>query len=839
MASQDCIKRIDKAMKGSTLDDQIRMAEEADRIVKDTKGLSEEQIFEKLDQNILDQTIAKKIEGRNKALNSFARRNAEQFVDTFEGDPALGIEAMLVGINDVKMGSRRSVAGMQSQLQGQYMAGLVSDIESIGRPQWKGFVSGEYDDDIARALWKIDKDEGFEGISSDAVEIAKKVHKWQEVSRTDANKAGAWIKKLPGYIVRQSHDMDAIRRAGFDEWRRTIEPLLDERTFDGVSDRNAFLQSAFDGLSTGIHLGTGSVPGLKGTRNVAKAASQERVLHFKEADGWLQYNGRFGRGSLREGIMSGLMMSAQNTGLMKVLGPNPEANLAQIMESATKKAIKKDPEAAIKLRDAQKGRLDNFFKMVSGETNIPGNVMGAQIGQFARAFQSISKLGGAVLSSIADIPVSASELRYQGKNFFQAYGGALKNAAGALGDMGKSIAGRQLTVKNEASRRVLAELGVSLDATTGLFTSRFDIAGEAVPGRVSNAMNTFFRLNGLTLWTDSMRAGSTIGMAQHVGSLAGKAWNDIPAGLQDTFTLFGIGKGEWDLIRSVGAKEFDGVDGRFLTPDMLDGLSDSALSKHLTGIGVKPTKFQISKLRDDLKDSLRTYYVDRSQFAVIEPDAKTRAMMLRDSNPGTVAGELLRSVGQFKSFPFAIVQKVWGRETRGRATKRSAAQGMAETLIMTTFFGYIAMSAKDIAKNRTPRDPEDPKTWVAAFLQGGAAGIYGDFLFGDVKNRFGGGFVSTLAGPTAGTIDQVATIYGKAREGDKGAGKDLFRLAYQGAPAALGVVYPPAVILNSVYVKSALDHLVYYNVMESLSPGYKRRMERRMKKQNDQEVLIK
>lgn len=825
-------------MKGASLDDQVRMAEEADRIVKDTAGLSEEQILEKLEQNIIDQTIAKKIEGRNRALNSFAKRNVEQFVRTFEGDPALGFEAALVGINDVKMGSRRSVAGMQEQLQGQYMAGMVSDIEGLGRPQWDAFISGKYDDDIARAMWQIDNGDDFSAISSDAVDIAKQIHKWQEVSRTDANKAGAWIKKLPGYIVRQSHDMDSIRNAGFDEWRRTIEPVLDERTFADIEDRDAFLQSAFDGLATGIHLGTGTVPGLKGARNIAKAASQERVLHFKEADGWLQYNARFGRGSLREGVMSGLMMSAQNTGLMKVLGPNAQANLETVLETFTRELKKTDPNAAVKFQSAERGRLDNFFKMVSGETNIPGSAMGAQVGQFLRAFQSITKLGGAVISSIADIPVSASELRYQGKNFFQAYGGALKNAGGAVGDMGKSIAGRRLTVGNQARRRVLAELGVALDATTGLFTSRFDIAGEAVPGKVSNAMNTFFRLNGLTLWTDSMRAGSTIGMAQHIGGLSKNGWDDIPAGLQDTLTLFGISRGEWDLIRSVGAREFEGVDGEFITPEMLDDLGDDVLVAHLESIEVKPTKFQVSKLRSDLKDSLRTYYVDRSQFAVIEPDAKTRAVMLRDSQPGTVAGEVMRNIAQFKSFPFAIVQKVWGREIRGRETKRAAAMGMAEFLVATTFFGYIAMSAKDIAKNRTPRNPEEPKTWVAAFLQGGAAGIYGDFLFGDVKNRFGGGFVSTLAGPTAGTIDQVATIYGKARDGED-AGKDLFRLAYQGVPAAAGVVYPPAVILNSVYVKATLDHLIYYNVMEALSPGYKRRMERRLRKENDQEILIK
>lgn len=837
MAANDCIDRISKAMEGSTLDDQIRMAAEADRIVKDSAGLNTEQILEKLEKNITDEIVAKKIEGRNKALNSIAKRNVEQFISSFEGDPALGIEAMLVGINDVKMGARSSVAGVQEQLQGQYLAGLVSDVEGLGRAQWDSFVTGSLDDDIARALWKVGGDQS--GMNPDAVAIANKIHKWQEVSRVDANKAGAWIKKLPGYIARQSHDMDKIRNAGFDEWRRTIEPLLDERTFDGVIDRNAFLESTYKGLSTGIHFGTGTVPGLKGFANVAKSASQERVLHFKEADGWTQYNTRFGRGPLRDSVMSGLMMSAQNTGLMKVLGPNARANYEEIVLEAQKNIRKSSDRAAEKhLEGRLKGRLDNFVKMVSGETNIPANAMGAQIGQGVRAYQSLTKLGGAVLSSIADVPVSASELRYQGKNFFQSYGGSLASAGAALGDMGKSIAGARLTVGTVEKRRVLAELGVSLDATTGLFTSRFDMAGEAVPGKISKALNTFFRMNGLTLWTDSMRAGSTIGMAQHVGSLADNGWGKIPDGLQDTLTLFGIGSKEWDLMRSVGAKGFDGVDGKFLTPEMMRGIDESLLKAHLSSIEVKPTKFQVAKLKDDLETILRTYYVDRSQFAVIEPDAKTRSMLLRDSAPGTVAGEMLRSLAQFKSFPFAIVQKVWGREIRGRRTKTAATMGMAEILVASTMFGYLAMTAKDLAKNRTPRDPADPKTWTAAFLQGGAAGIYGDFLFGEVKNRFGGGLVSTLAGPTAGTIDQLATIYGKARDGDD-AGKDLFRLLYQAAPAAAGVVFPPAVALNSVYSKAVLDNLIYYNVMESLSPGYKRRVERRLKKQNDQEVLIK
>ncbi len=839
MPSQLCITRLETAMEGASLEDQIRVAEEADRILKDSVGLTEEEIFAKLDTSIKDQTISKKIEGRNRALNSIAKRNIEQFVDTFDGDPALGLEALLVGINDVKMGARRSVAATQSQIQESYLAGYVNDLDMLGRGALDALVSGEMDLDVSRALWSIDDSYALTRLPEDAVNVAKVINKYQEKARIDANNAGAHIRKLPGYITRQSHDMDKIRNAGFDEWRRNIEPRLDERTFDGVVDREKFLESAFDGLSTGVHFGSGSVPGLKGTRNVAKGVSHERTLHFKSADDWFQYDAKFGRGSLTDSVMNGLRMSGQNTGLMKIMGPNPESNYAEVLDRVKRKLRDTDKEGLKHLQAKEKGALDNFFKQVTGEANIPGSAMGATIGQSIRGYQSLTKLGGAVISSIADIPIGASELRYQGKGFLEAYAGGLKNAGGALGDMGKSIINRKLTVKNEASRRVLAELGVTLDATTGLFRSRFDAGGEAIPGRMANAMNTFFRLNGLTLWTDSMRAGSMIGMGQHVGSYAKTPWSKMPEGLQDTFTLYGIGEREWDLIRSAGTKQFDGVDGEYLIPESIKDIPKQILSNHLKDIGVKPTDYQIKKLRGDLEDSLRTYYVDRSQYAVIEPDAKTRALMLRDTQPGTVGGEVLRNITQFKAFPFAIVQKVWGRETRGRRTRGAAVQGMSEILVASMFFGYLAMSAKDMVKNRTPRPVDNPQTWVAAFLQGGAAGIYGDFLFGEVKNRFGGGLVTTLAGPTAGTVDQLANLYGRARELDKDAGRDLFKLAYQTAPAAVALRFPAASVLNTAYSKMVLDHMIYYNVMESLSPGYKRRMEKRLKRENDQELLIR
>jgi len=524
---------------------------------------------------------------------------------------------------------------------------------------------------------------------------------------------------------------------------------------------------------------------------------------------------------------------------MKVLGPNAEMNYEAIIEGIKSSKRTSEGIGSFIKATSNGGSLDNFKAAVTGEMNIPGGrkMLGTIAGS-VRAYNSLTMLGKAVISSIADIPVSASEMRYQGQNFLQAYGGALKNAGGAIGDMGKSIANRKLTVKTKEHRRILAELGISLDATTGLFTNRFDPSGD-MPGRLNRGLNTFFRWNGLTVWTDSVRAGSMIGMASRVGEYVGMQHGRLPQGIRDTMKLYGIDRAEWDLISLAGTRKVEGVDGNYITPDMINDIDDVAVAQHLESIGVTATDYQIKKTKKDLSESLRMYYVDRSQYAVIEPDAKTRAMMLQGTQPGTVVGEFMRSIMQFKAFPIAIAQKVWGREIRGRESRVASTKAMAEFMVMSMLAGYAAMTAKDLAKNRTPRDAEDPKAWAAAFMQGGGAGIYGDFLFGDVKNRFGGSALSTLAGPTASQFNTFMDMWGQAREGDPDVGRSLFRMVYTGAPAVASAYFPAASALNAGYSKAVLDNLIYYNVMESLSPGYKRRMERRLKKENDQEFLIK
>jgi hypothetical protein len=137
-----------------------------------------------------------------------------------------------------------------------------------------------------------------------------------------------------------------------------------------------------------------------------------------------------------------------------------------------------------------------------------------------------------------------------------------------------------------------------------------------------------------------------------------------------------------------------------------------------------------------------------------------------------------------------------------------------------------ARALKDLVNGREPRPADDPKTWVAAMLQGGALGLYGDFLFGEA-NRFGGGLTQSLSGPTLGLIDGGYDLLARLRDGDDAAAAS-FRFAIQNTPFA-----------NLFYTRAALDYLILHSVQEALNPGALRRMEMRIEKENAQQFLLR
>jgi len=686
---------------------------------------------------------------------------------------------------------------------------MVAELQQQGLLDVALIKNPEFERNVAREMSIVNGAKNVQPTGdTHAKALAAIFTKYGENARVMQNKAGAYIGKIDGYVTRQSHDQLKISRAGFDAWKNRITPLLDERTFDDAVTVDGFMNKVYGNLASGNHMkaegGSDWMGGFKGSGNLAKRVSQERVLIFKGSDEWLRYNTEFGRVSLFESVLDNLGFAARNTALMRTFGTNPEAAFRGDIERAVNVAKSTGDIAEVR-------KLDNWlmhaeFDQVSGGVLQHGNPTVASVNGGIRSVISMAKLGAVVISSIPDIALHASTLRYNGVNLLQGYGDALHSFVGNF--------------KGSERRDVGDLLNAGTQGILGGVYERFH-ATDSMPGTLTKMSSLFFKATGLTWWTDALSRGMGIMLSRNLANQieGGRAFAALDPLLRTTLGRYGINEKAWAALQKADIRVADGE--HFLTPDAIKALPDDVIRTYLGKADASERAIETAK--SDLTTSLSAYYTDQVRESMTFAGAKERAFATFGSSAGTPLGEAVRYIMQFKQFPITLFSRHIMREVSRTGTANAA--GLAHLIVATTALGYVAMTAKEYAKGRNPRTPEDAGDWtaltLAAMQQGGGFGIYGDFLFGNT-NRFQGGVISTFAGPAAGLLEQYTGVLMAARDGQDPRAKAV-RALVNSTP-----------FLNIFYARLALDHLILHSIMESLNPGYLRRYERQVERDNNQ-----
>jgi hypothetical protein len=832
MAVDKCLERVKQALKRSSLNQ-----EEANNILDKIKKAQIEQRIDTLDEIKLDKTINKvlkdteierKIKERNALEDEILVRNKVEYImDNFAEEPDEGLIAIMVGSNRQKTGARESVALSQLTYEGLIKSSFIRKLETNQVFELFDKLNLEGERKIANVIWELSRGTEEANIKQpkEFIKLGKVIHEFSESLRQKLNDRGANIGFLEGWIVRQSHDHFKARDAAnvlkikknpnvkdksFDRnkkaWKDFIIPLLDDRTFSGVEDKDEFLDFVYNTIIGNRYLIADGASGSYGSKNIPNSLSAKRVLHFKNSDAWYQYNKNFGVGNLKETVFSGINTTARNLGMMDGLGTSPRNNFEKIKSQVARQLIKQGKSIDILNQDFNK-----YLDVVDGSVNgIHGGFGLAKYSAIVRSIQNMGKLGGAVISAGADLGLYASEVNYQGRGFFS-------GMAEALGSL--------FRIKNTKQKRDIAEqAGFVSDSAIYDLSTRYSI-GDNLNKSFTKIQRTFFKLNLLNWWTNTLKEGSILGMLNYFAKQKNLPFNKLNKRLQGFFDQFNIDAKKWEILRRMDVDRAD--DGKeFFSVKNVDKLSDQDV---LDFMGVKSASpRQLRNLRESMKSDVSGIFIDRSTFAVIEPDARVRATMTQGTLAGTPVGEVLRFFWQFKGFPMAIVNKALGREASffRNNQKFRGAYGIGAILLSTTLLGYMSMTAKDFFRNKKPRDPLKPKTFLSALLQGGGLGIYGDFLFAEIKNS--GDIASRLAGPALGNIFELmaAMNYAIRGEGTK-ASRQLYNTLKGNVP-----------FLNLFYTKTAFDYMIGYQIMEILSPGIVSRMERQMEKDYGQEFLL-
>ena len=645
--------------------------------------------------------------------------------------------------------------------------------------------------------------------------LSKILAKYDWAARLQVEAAGAWVKPLPGYVLRQSHDADRIRFAGFRAWRDFLAERLDERTFEGVRDRERYLRRVYDALSRGAQhllLGaalrpialdeTGGDENGEGARAwmqaVARLLTNDRLLHFKSADAWFDYLERFGASTLNEALLFGLERLGRTTGLMRALGPGLQDSLDGALQD-----LVADTEGRSKARRSLKTALARL----DGSMSLPAEGIAARVVAGVEAQRAFARLGGLMAGRITQATDGAARLETRGR--------------GLLSDLERDLTNLIASRRTpEARQELAAMLSVFHEAMARSILARAE-AADGYPGTAGRLLRYRLKLDGGAWWDESLRGAVAQAMSHRLARNKTRNFDVLEPALQTELGFYEIGAEDWPALRKATRHLADGRE--YVTPEALQG---------------------------ELAKKLTDYLTERSALALFE-DAEAPRPLAPLSAIGTLLGGaelvLLRYSERFALFPLAASQNREGQAILRQGDNEVAKAltnghgeilGLAQLLMWSALFSHGAKRAPEIANEigegsgeEGPHERDDAawrKAWQDAMTQGGGLGLYGDVLLDLVARRLDGRPLAALAGPIL-KDSGIANLPALARR---------LRNGEAAAADALAALLEREDFATVFFARFGLDNLFLQRVLEAALPGVRQRLARRAREAERQDFFF-
>jgi hypothetical protein len=550
-----------------------------------------------------------------------------------------------------------------------------------------------------------------------ARELAKSWSDATEFLRQSFNAAGGAIGKLDHWLP-QMHSVSKVRKATYQDWHDFIAPMLDRGKIKDVATGEPMSDAAIEAMLPQIWQtirtdGWDKVTpdGLVHALPVAARRAEHRVLHFKGFDDWLAYQSRFGDGDPYSAMMSHIDGMARDIGAMRAMGPNPAATVRFLQQRVLKAANMLADDAAVETAQTKANSLDTLYRHYIGSLNAPVNGRAARWLAATREFLTSAQLGAATLSALSDTGFQRVTAKFNGLSHVK-------------------IMQRQLALLNPANaedRSLAVKLGAIAEEWAHQASAQMRYTGEVMSNEVTRRLaDGVLRVSGLSAWTQAGRWAFQMEFMGKLADEAGKSFDAVSEPLGNALARYGIDAAEWDKIRQT--QIYAPERGGFLRPD---DVGDDGLA---------------TKLYDMIQSE--------TEFAVPSTSLVGRAALMGEVRPGSFAGELMRSSFMYKNFSVTLYNTHLMRMAREMGGWNRARYA-ANLVIATTLMGALSLQLKEIARGKDPRPMLDPAFWGAAIAQGGGLGIIGDFMFNDY-NRYGQGLGTTLSGPVAGLLEDVA-----------------------------------------------------------------------------------
>ncbi len=674
-----------------------------------------------------------------------------------------------------------------------------------------------------------------------SLKVGKILRKGIDKARDVQNKFGAGIGDISNYITRTTHNpmkmlrLDSkirlhlskiakIRLAGgnfkdiieasFQRWKDFTLPLLDhKKTFNLIQDEKGkedFMRDIYLSLISKVHDKIGDnaaeASGIDIQPSLAKSLGKEhRVLIYKkEASAWLKYNREYGQGTLNKALEAVFEGASKNYGLMKFLGPNVRGNYETLRQEIAE--ANKIPGTNFQLT-----RIDHVMQQLDGLTNGPVSYRMARIAANIRSLISMSKLGLVVPTSVTDVATQVSTLRYNGVGLYDAWFQSLGNL-------------KNFFREDKKLKQVHDLIGTGVESMIG-GVDRYRVS-DAPLGTITDIQQMFFKLTGLKNWDHVHREGAVTIIAKHLAQNKDVEWENLDENLRNSLSQYTLTKDEWDVLRKNTFKADNGKE--FITLDSGSNMSREQAAKILGKDASTIDEEDRAQASDELQDKVGMYFNDTANSVILPPSAADKAVITMGTRSGTVLGEALRFIGQFKVYSLSFTRRILGRELYGSVNGRSSTAALAELMVGTSILAYVAIATKAVLANETPPNPftmtKGNLAKLAARTMTPGFGLWGQWIGGQY-NQYGNDFIKSISGPALSTTSDLIDIMSELAQGKK-VGKSTRELIRSNTP-----------FHNIWFANGAMRYLYLHAVENRIDPGASLRARQRLLA-NGQDFII-
>lgn len=653
-----------------------------------------------------------------------------------------------------------------------------------------------------------------------AKKISDKMGDVFETMRDRFNRNGGDIGKLDNWGLPQTHNLEKIAQAGKEAWVNKAESLIDTRQYvhengDYYSQQEirSLLEYTYDTLSSDgankIEVGRQATGG--GTSKVTNRHGESRVLHFKDAESWLEYQSDFGGMQFVDLVEAHINGLSKDIAMVENLGSNPKTALKILMDAAANK----DWEKGIKdnTTKSSRKRAQVMFDEFSGG-NSPQSQVLANLGLAYRSMNVASMLGGTTIASIADQATIAKTASVHDLSYRKAFGELIG----------------QLNPANKADRELAHSLGLATEEMLGSIARWSDDGLTSSYGkseklaRISSGVATqVMRVSFLNALTSASKVGFTKQLMEKYGRLSrSKAWNDLDAQDRELLSNTGLDERAWQVFQ-LADPVVDRKGNQLMSARSIYEIPD----EKLTAFG------DPKQVKDQVASQLQAHLLDEQGMAVIEAGLRERTWMQVGAK-GTITGEVVKGLMQFKSFSASFLMRQGSRTLAQEGLKGKAAYAIPLVVSMT-LLGGLVVQLREIINGNDPQtiyDSSDPKKASSFFLRsvvaGGGLPVLGDILVAgtDTSGRDANSFVSgplgsdftSLLGLTVGNLTQ----YNEGK--DTNFGNEAFKFVKGKIPAQ-----------NLWYTKAAINRMFFDEIQDTIAPGYREKALRKAERQQDRE----